>query len=356
MSEARKPPSDRWFPAGMSRDELAAVCRELGCPDYRVTQILDGLYRSPALSFDDISTLPGSLRRRLADRFGLLGSRVRHVASSSDGTDKLLVELHDGETIECVSIPEAKRFTCCLSSQVGCAINCSFCASCRNGLSRNLSPAEIVEQALLIRKREMAGPSDRWQSPHIVMMGVGEPLANYDNVIAAIRILNASWGLGIGARKFTISTVGLPAAIERLARESLQVNLAVSLHAPDDKTRNRIIPANRGVGIKKLLAAAQSYFNITGREVTYEYVLIDGVNAGVSQARDLARLLRPYRCSVNLIPLNPVEGIDVRPPSPEGVRAFAETVRGGGVNATVRKRRGDDISAACGQLRRTRSG
>lgn len=334
--------------AGLTRDALAALCAELGQPPYRAAQILDGLYRSPAQSLDEIRTLPAAFRRQLSEDAILLGSRVVEVASSADGTDKLLLELSDGERIECVAIPEPSRLTCCLSSQAGCAMHCLFCASGAAGLARNLTAAEIVEQAVVLYKRERDA---RWRSPHIVLMGLGEPLANYDNVMAAIRVLNADWGLGIGARRFTVSTIGLPRGIARLAREKLQVNLAISLHAPNDRIRNQIVPANRRVGVEKLLAAAGEFFLRTGRQVTFEYVLIDGLNADLSCASELARLLRDRECVVNLIPLNPFEGLALRPPPRQHVQAFAAALRRGGLKVTLRKRRGSDIDGACGQLR-----
>jgi len=358
MTSTRPSSPDKLPIAGMSPDQILALCEDMGQPRFRAAQILHALYRSPALDFSDITTLPKSFREELSQRAELLSSHIVEVVTSGDGTDKLLVELADAERIEAAMIPEAGRITFCLSSQVGCGMNCRFCASNGLGFVRNLTAAEIVEQALLICKRamtdgrEMAGLQGR--SPHIVMMGIGEPLANYDNVIAAIRILNAPWGLNVGARRFTISTVGLPDAIRRLAREDLQINLAVSLHAPNNLIRNQIVPANEGIGIEKILAAARDFFKETRRQVTFEYVLIDGMNSDLATANELGRHLKGLHAAVNLIPLNPIENLDLRPPPPDHVRAFAAALRRADVNVTMRKRRGDDISAACGQLRRIR--
>jgi 23S rRNA (adenine2503-C2)-methyltransferase len=335
--------------SGMSPEQIAALCVQLGQPPYRANQVLDALYRSSAQAIDEITTLPSGFRKALSERAALLGSRVVEAVSSADGTEKLLIELGDGERIECVSIPEATRITCCISSQVGCGMNCMFCASGKGGLARNLTAGEIVEQALILFKRALA--AGHWLAPHIVVMGMGEPLANYRNVIAAIRTLNTSWGLAIGARKFTISTIGPPAGIAQLAREKLQVNLAVSLHAPNDRVRNQLVPANRKVGIARLLTAAREFFVATHREVTFEYVLIEGINADPSAATELARRLKGLPCTVNLIPLNPVEGLKLSPPSTKQVQAFAQALRRAGINATIRRSRGSDVNAACGQLR-----
>ena len=348
------PPANTIRPAlaGMTPDGVAALCEQIGQPSFRAKQIIDALYRSPALSFDEVSTLPKGFRTELPRHAAFLSSSVAQAASSVDGTDKLLIRLHDGECIEAVCIPEQQRITCCLSSQVGCGLNCMFCASCKSGLARNLSAAEIVEQALLIHKRELADDRDRRRSPHIVMMGVGEPLANYDNVLAAIRILNSDWALNIGARKFTISTIGLPDEIRKLALEDLQLGLAISLHAPNDRIRSQIVPANRATGIRNILAAARDFHKLTHRQVTYEYVLIDGMNADLAAATQLARLLRPGEEHVNLIPLNPLPDLGLRPPHPKQVNDFADALKHAGLSVTIRKRRGSDIAAACGQLRR----
>ncbi|MBM4082490.1 MAG: 23S rRNA (adenine(2503)-C(2))-methyltransferase RlmN, partial [Planctomycetes bacterium] len=212
---------------------------------------------------------------------------------------------------------------------------------------RNLRPGEIVEQLLHVLRALRADE----RISNVVYMGLGEPLANYDHVLKSIRILNADWGLGVGARKITISTVGLPKPMARLADEGLQVNLAISLHAPDDATRNRLVPANRRVGLARVLEAARDYVAKTGREITFEYVLVDGVNCSAEAARKLARLLRGVQANVNVIPCNPVPDIGLVPPRVAAVTAFVDALRRAGVNVNLRKRRGDDISAACGQLR-----
>ena len=255
--------------------------------------------------------------------------------------------MHDDNIIESVLIRDRQRITACISSQVGCASACGFCASGIHGLVRNLSIGEIVEQLLHIKNSLPSGQ----MITNVVLMGIGEPLANYDNVLKAIRIINADWGLGIGARKITVSTIGLIKGIKRLADEGLQINLSISLHAPNDTIRNLIVPINKGTGIKNILAAAQEYFEKTGREVTFEYVLIDGVNSSVENAKELAEKLKNFQCNINVIPLNPVPEFTCKPPSEKKVKAFCAVLEEAGINANLRRKKGSGINAACGQLR-----
>lgn len=245
-------------------------------------------------------------------------------------------------------IPEADRRTACLSTQAGCPVGCVFCASGLHGLQRNLTSGEIVEQ--LLRLQAALGPEHRMT--HVVIMGMGEPLANFDATIEAVYTINEKWGFGLGARHITVSTVGLPDRIRELADHNLQINLAISLHAPTDALRRQLVPWAEHFSIKQIFEAARYYFEITGREITLEYVLLAGVNDHMTQAHQLAKLARTLRCSVNLIPFNPVEGLEYKRPSGEQVYAFQEVLRKAGVRCKVRKSRGAEADAACGQLRR----
>jgi 23S rRNA (adenine2503-C2)-methyltransferase len=244
-------------------------------------------------------------------------------------------------------MPEDDRRTACISTQVGCAMGCMFCASGLFGVKRNLSTGEILDQ--ILRLDRLLPPNDRLTN--VVVMGMGEPLANLKHLLPALDTLNEKGGLGLGARRITVSTVGLPEKIRELAGHGTPYNLAVSLHAPNDELRNQIVPVNRKIGIDEILAAADDYFATTGRRVTYEYCLLAGVNDEPAQARELARLLRDRNAHVNVIPMNPVSAVDLHTPSQPRTQLFVETLRHGGVNVTVRKRKGADIDAACGQLR-----
>ena len=241
-----------------------------------------------------------------------------------DGTEKFLVHLPDENVIECVLLRECKRVTACVSTQVGCAMACQFCASGLLGLERNLTAGEIVEQALHVKNH--LPPDERLTN--IVFMGIGEPLANYDNVVKSIRIINAEWGLGIGARHITVSTVGMVDGIRRLALEGLQVNLAISLHAPNDIIRSKIIPSNKKTGIKNIIASAQEYFDVTRRDISFEYILIDGINASKQDAESLARLLKGIQCNINILPLNPIKEFNFRPPPRKRLKCSAKHWKG----------------------------
>ncbi|TLD41803.1 MAG: Ribosomal RNA large subunit methyltransferase N [Candidatus Jettenia ecosi] len=331
----------------MSLAELEAVCTSIGEPVYRAKQILSWIYNKGATDFDQMSNLPKDLRKKLAEKRQAFQTTVDTLTQTKDETEKFLVRLPDGNEIECVLLREGKRITVCVSTQVGCAMACRFCASGIPGLERNLSAGEIVEQALHVKNH--FPPEERLTN--IVFMGIGEPLANYDNVMKAIRIMNAKWGLGIGARHITISTVGAIRGIHRLAQEELQINLAISLHAPDDVTRSKIIPSNKKTGIKNIIAAAQEYFQSTGRDISFEYILIDGINASRQDAESLAHLLKGIQCNINLLPLNPIEEFNFRPPSREAIETFCKILKKSGLIVTLRRKKGDHINAACGQLR-----
>ncbi len=326
--------------------EVEQLFADMGEPKYRAGQVFSWIYEKHVAEWEEMSNLPLKLREQLASEWAITTSHVEEVRRSKDGTIKLLIRLSDGQAIESVFIPEEGRNTICLSTQVGCPIRCSFCASGKGGLKRNLSSGEIVEEILHIFSVLPQEASIR----NVVLMGMGEPMRNYDNVMRAVRAMNAGWGFQIGARRITVSTVGEVRGIQRLAKEGLQVNLAVSLHAADDRTRSRIVPGKRIASVATVVEVARSYFAETRRRVSFEYVVIDGINSSLRQARKLAQLLRGFPCFVNLIPLNSVEGISLRSPDERRTQAFLRELELMGISAAIRARRGDDVSAACGQL------
>lgn len=335
--------------SGMAIPELASWLGELGYPKFRAKQVFRWVHKQTVQDFDSMTNLPKELQRELVSKFtnplpvNLVTTRV-----SQDGTEKYLFALDDGCTIETVLIPDGERQTLCISSQVGCAMNCSFCATGKSGYERNLTAGEIIGQVLwvsnLLRSRDLA-------LSNIVYMGMGEPLANYDAVLKSIRLMNDPDGLHFGARRITISTCGLVPQIKQLAQEDIQVGLAISLHAITNQTRSEIMPINRRYPLEELLPAGDYYTVQTGRRVSYEYALIRDFNDNAGQARELAKLLQGRLCHVNLIPINPV-GAEERP-SEEAVRLFAEIVAKAGIQVSIRKERGTDIEAACGQLRQS---
>lgn len=330
------------------RADLLAWLEQFGPARMRCQQILRWLLVGRAESFEQMSDLPRPLREQLATRFLPLGTRIDRHQAAADQTHKLLLRLHDDHLIECVLIQDGERRTACISTQVGCGMGCVFCASGLNGVLRNLTPGEILEQLLRLRNLLAAGQ----RLTHIVVMGMGEPLANLDNLLAALTVAGSKDGLDIGARHVTISTVGLPGKIRRLADSGKQYHLAVSLHAPNDPLRSRIVPTNDKTGLPDILAAADYFFERTGRQVTYEYVLLHDINDRAAHARELAQLLAGRPAHVNLIPFNDVEGLPYQRPTQEALSQFTETLRRGGVSVKVRKRKGSEIDAACGQLRR----
>ncbi|OFX26636.1 MAG: 23S rRNA (adenine(2503)-C(2))-methyltransferase [Armatimonadetes bacterium RBG_16_67_12] len=334
---------------GLTLDELETVAAGLGEPRYRGRQLARWIYARRATSFADMTDLPQGLRDRLAEVARL--SRLRLIArsnASNDLTTKVLLVLGDGHTVETVLMRyDDGRRTVCVSTQVGCGMACTFCATGLAGLTRNLTAGEIVDQVLAIEQECGERVS------HAVFMGMGEPLANYDAALRAVRLLNAPYGPRIGMRNLTLSTVGLVPQIRRLAQERLQLTLAVSLHAPNDELRSQLVPINRRWPIAELMAASHEYAVLTGRRVTFEYVLMAGVNDHVEHARQLASLLAGWHAHLNLIPWNPVYGMQYRRPSSDDLHRFAGLVRRAGVAATIRIDRGVDIDAACGQLQRT---
>jgi 23S rRNA (adenine2503-C2)-methyltransferase len=326
----------------MTTDELAEAVQQVGEPAYRARQMAEWVYGKSVTDPAVMTNVP----RRLTETFDILTSGVIGRADSTDGTIKLLTELADGERVECVLIPSGKRATACLSTQAGCAMGCVFCASGMDGWRRNLSADEILEQVLHLQQ---AGDC---RATNVVFMGTGEPLANYDAVLSAVRALIDPERFGISARHITISTVGLPKQMGQLAREDLPITLAVSLHAPNDALRRQLMPAAGKTTIAQIIEAAREYYESRKREVTVEYVLLAGVNDTNVCAEALAKVAGSLRCNVNLIHMNAVPGLPYRPSSKSVVRAFADRLVKHGVNVNVRRSRGGDIAAACGQLRR----
>ncbi|MGB0716363.1 MAG: 23S rRNA (adenine(2503)-C(2))-methyltransferase RlmN [Phycisphaerae bacterium] len=320
----------------------------LGAPRYRAGQVLEWLFRHKVNSFDDMSNLPKALRAKLEDDFTIFRSTVIHDQHSIDGTRKLLLRWPDQTTSECVLIPEGTRRTACISTQVGCPAGCVFCASGIGGLVRNLDASEIIEQA--VRVSQICGEGERLSN--VVFMGLGEPLANFNNTVKAVRTINGSWGLGIAARKITVSTVGLPGQMRRLADLRFQITLALSLHAPTDDLRREIIPWGERVSIDELVDACRYYFDQTGREVTLEYILLGGLNDSAEHAKALASVAKRMRAFINLLSYNPVAGLPYLRPTDEDAEAFLDVLKSRGVNSHLRRSRGLDVDAACGQLRR----
>ena len=318
-------------------------------PPYRARQIWRWIFQKRASDFSQMTDLPERLRGELAEEFQIWSSRTLAHRRGEDGAEKLLLELADGQQIECVLLRDDRQHcTVCVSTQVGCGMGCVFCATGLDGLVRNLTRGEIIEQMLQLQRLLEGGE----RLSHIVVMGMGEPLANLDGLLPALAVATQPDGLGISARRITISTVGLPKAIRRLAREDCQYHLAVSLHAAEDGLRNQLAPANRTVGVASIVAAADEYFETTGRRVTFEYVLLAGVNDRPEHARGLVDRLAGRPVLVNVIPHNPVPGLPYASPTRDSTTRFVEILSHGGLNARVRYRKGATIDAACGQLRR----
>lgn len=374
-------------------EELGNRFRDWGQPAYRVKQLLEWLYTHRVENWEAMTNLPRGLREQLQQHYSLTPLKLVRKQGARDTTQKFLWRLDDGALIESVLIPASPalygepndRHTLCVSTQVGCAYGCKFCASGLMGWKRNLRVEEIVEQVLAIerwkaeenrrameeerggaRADESTAPISNCQVPvagsagntsqsrlvnNLVIMGMGEPLANYENLLKALKILNAPWGGGIGARKITISTSGLAPQIRKLAEEPLQFRLAVSLHGATDQTRSKIMPVNRKYPLHELSAACEDYQRKRSRMITFEYVLIAGVNDGVDQAKPLAALARRLKAKVNLIPYNRVENLPWKRPSEEAQEAFLRALQNQKVSATLRREKGGDIDAACGQLR-----
>ena len=327
---------------------LRAWLQARGEPAYRLHQMRRWLFQGRAESYEGMTDLPARLRQALTRQLPFWTMHVATHRKAADGTEKLLLRASRGGAVECVLLRDGGRRTVCLSTQVGCAMGCVFCASGLDGWQRNLSPGEILEQVL--RLQHLLPASERLT--HVVAMGMGEPLANLPHLLQALDWIHRPEGLNVSARRVTISTVGLPAGIRRLARHPVPYHLAVSLHAPTDKLRQALVPVARTTPLREVLAAVDAYFEATGRRVTFEYVLLAGVNDGEAEARGLARLLVGRRALVNLIPYNPVDGLPFRTPSRSQVARFRAVLEQSGLTVRIRRRRGETIDAACGQLRR----
>ena len=331
-----------------TREQLSLEFTRRGFPGYRADQVVRWVYERGATDWDAMSNLSRPLRAQLAAEFTLRSAVVQSVVTARDGTSKLLLRWPDAALTETVVMPGPKRHSACLSSQIGCPVECAFCASGIGGLQRSLTAGEIVEQACWAQQQLPSGQ----RLSNIVIMGTGEPLANYAATIKAITIINAPWGLDIGARHITLSTVGLPAQIRKLAREPYQITLAVSLHAADDDLRRQLVPWAQNTTLQELFDALNDYYQATHREVTLEYVLLDGVNCSAADADRLAHWARQTRCNVNLINYNPVCETGFHRAAPETASAFLQRLQKHGINTHLRRSRGTDIEAACGQLRR----
>jgi 23S rRNA (adenine2503-C2)-methyltransferase len=330
-------------------EELQTYLESLNIPRYRANQIFNWIYQKKVIKWEEMTNLPGELGRQMA----VLGVELSAVTVDScitadDGTTKFLFELPDHERVESVFIPETERNTVCFSTQAGCGMGCAFCATGKNGLTRNLTTAEIVDQ--IVRVEALTGK----RLTNLVAMGQGEPLANYDALLKAIRVINHSQGLGIGARRITISTCGIVPAILKLATEPFQVNLAISLHAADDSLRNQLLPINKSYPLNKLMDASRVYIKATGRRITYEYTLIDGVNDRLCDRENLIKLLTGMLCHINLIPFNQIPDTKFTRSKAEIIKKFALVLNQAGIETTIRKERGSILTAACGQLRNSR--
>jgi 23S rRNA (adenine2503-C2)-methyltransferase len=325
-------------------DELKDWAERRGFDGYRASQVAGWLYNRPPAALADMHNLPASLREALAEDFDTDFPEQALVATSEDTTRKVLVRLADGKLVESVLIPREERITLCISSQVGCALACDYCATARLGLARNLEPFEIVAQVMLAR--ELARPEPL---TNYVFMGMGEPLANYDRLVRALEIMTARWGLGISPRRITVSTVGLVPALERLARET-SVNLAVSLGSARDEVRDVLMPVNKRWNLAELIAVCKRLELPRRKRITFEYTMLDGVNDGDEDVRALIRLLHGVPTKLNLIPFNAFDGSGYRSSPWERIEAFQEKLLAAGIHTTVRRSRGRDIQAACGQL------
>jgi 23S rRNA (adenine2503-C2)-methyltransferase len=332
------------FPA-----ELDERLAQWGWPAFRGKQIRQWVFEKLTCDPGKMSNLGVADRRKLSEGIDLSVGQVITHQRSTDKTQKFLIGWPDGAAAEAVIIPDGPRKTACISSQVGCPVGCKFCASGIAGLKQNLSAERIVQQIFLLNQ---ALQSSGERITNIVFMGMGEPFANYANVIRAVRIIHAPQGFNIGARKITISTVGVPSRMRQLAEENLPLNLAISLHAPNEALRRKLIPWAEHFSLEDILEAARNYFERTGREITLEYILLSGVNDLSEHARELARICRTLRANVNLIRYNEVEELPFIRPKSDAVMNFQLVLRKNGVNAHIRKSRGRDIDAACGQLRR----
>jgi 23S rRNA (adenine2503-C2)-methyltransferase len=328
----------------LSREELAKEVSLLRIEHFRTEQILDWVYKKYVCDFDKMPNLSVKQTGLLKEKFYISGLRPVRRQVSNDETVKLLFELEDGQEIESVFIPSKNTNTVCISTQVGCRFACTFCASGRGGFTRNLRPSEIINQALYFRK-------EGFDVTNVVFMGMGEPFDNYGNVLKAIKILNAPYGLGIGQRKITVSTAGVIPGIKRFTEENLQVELSISLHGPGDKIRSKLMPINKRYPVEELISACREYVKKTNRQITFEYIIIKDVNDSRYDAVELAGLIKGLISKVNLIPYNVIQDSAYAPPEPKTIKAFKGIMDKRGVVSVIRVTRGADISAACGQLK-----
>ena len=326
--------------------ELEKAVVDLEQERFHARQVYAWVYKKGVADFSAMSNLSAGLRNALRKKFFIRSLSLVRKLQSVDGTQKLLLELKDSKFIEAVIIPVENRVTGCISSQAGCRFACGFCASGMQGLKRNLTTGEIIEEVLLIKNNSQGN-----KLTHLVFMGTGEPLDNYDNLLKAIRIINSPEGLNIGARRITISTCGIIPGIQRLSQEGIQVELSVSLHAADDKTRSQVMPVNKIYPLNELLATCRRYTEKTNRQVTFEYILIKGINSNLQNAKSLGTILKGLNCKVNLIACNPASNFKADPPGKLETLIFKDCLLKAGINVTLRKSRGSDIAAACGQLR-----
>ena len=330
----------------MTIAEIGAVLKELGQPAFRAKQVYSWLHKG-VRSYEEMSNLPKALRDTLAERYPLyIPQVVRRQESRKDGTIKFLWQLHDGNCVETVLMRYHYGNTVCISTEVGCRMGCAFCASTIGGLVRRLEPYEILDQ-VLFTQLESGQPVS-----HIVLMGIGEPLDNFDNVMRFLELVNSPEGMNISMRHISLSTCGLVPMIDRLAEKKLQISLAISLHGPNDEIRSRIMPVNRAYPMDELLAACRRYYEATSRRIHFEYAMIDGLNDRECDAKELLRRLKGIQAHVNMIPLNHVEESPLKPSSRQAVQRFQKILEDGGIPATVRRTLGGDIDASCGQLRR----
>ena len=330
----------------MLPEEIEAELIKMGEPKFRAKQIFSWLSRG-VRSFDDMSDLSKKLRSELDERFLITVPKPsRRQESQIDGTIKYLWELADGNAVETVVMSYKHGNTVCISTQVGCRQGCAFCASTIGGLVRNLEPSEMLDEVLFSQL------DSGHEISNIVLMGIGEPLDNYDNVVKFLRLVNHPLGMNIGMRHISLSTCGLTEKIDKLAELNLQLTLSISLHAPDDETRSKLMPANRGRGVDELISVCRRYYERTGRRISFEYAMIDGVNDTQEQAKKLAGLAKQCGAHINLIPLNHVEERAFKPSTAENLKKFISILEANGANSTVRRKLGSDVDASCGQLRR----
>lgn len=332
----------------LSPQELEAWFERTGQPTYRASQVLRWIYQQRATEFSRMTNLSKQLREKLENQFHLLDGKVEICRESIDGTKKLLICFRDNKKVETVLIPAKDRLTVCLSTQAGCPVGCAFCATGQGEFQGHLSAGQIVEQLLHL---QLIADEQEKRITNVVFMGMGEPLLNYDNTINALRTINAKWGFNIGARKITISTIGVPEKIRKLASENLQITLALSLHHVEQAKREKLIPLAKKYPLPKIIQAAKYYFEKTGREVTLEYLLLSDINSSEKEAEKLADIAHTLRANVNLIAYNPTAQSEFTAPHQLPIRRFMNTLKERGINVHLRASKGKEIDAACGQLR-----